>query len=823
DGTLAFASSSGQVFAQRYDPEIKKWSPIQLRKHSNGHYSISQTKEGKLLFGGAGVIAAYKEGRAENYRYTELGIPISPLNVYESFDGRIWVLASYGGVYVMDPTFRNWKTLLGLHFQCAGTNEDEWYISRDKRVVYFDKRHERWFQFEPSDGIIDIPKRITKGPDGTLWALGSHSDRAAVSFLDDANRWQTRTFPEIGAFIGRNSYTFLPDGRLIVTNGQAKAVPRTGGIAIVGRSQSNQLKYFEFLRAPKFPEWAYHVERASDGSIWIASNTIHQVDLEKQTSETIHKFPHGRTDALIHDSNQSLWIAKGFGFGVWKKSHASEDWHAYGKPDGLASNRASGLLALGDGKVLASSENGISLYDGDKWSDHATSEHFAITRWEDSEMRKDANNSLWLNLGKRDTIKHRPNRLLQDLKYYTIRYKPESNAPETTIISYQKSISPGGHAHIAWSGIDPWEQTHRENLEYSWRLNDTDWTFFSSKKNHTFLALEPGSYTLEVRSRDRNGNIEIQPALITFKVDNYIWARPWFIGLVGTLLALTIALILVTIRWREQRLLNEKQRIEERERHLQEIDEIKTGFVNNISHEINTPLTAMIVPLERITARIESDDRMKRRLTSIIANAQRVKRLVSQLLLFRDIEKGELKLELQTIDLAQLLRRTTESMQVIAEIHQIQLKLQASNTFPAYTDPDAIEKILQNLISNALKYTQDSGEVIITLGPTDPNKEHPYIQITVEDNGFGISPEFKKHVFDRFYRVPEKSLIDGSGIGLNLTKKLVQQCGGTIEIESPIYESIVRPGTRVSVELPRLPIPRNSKTKSESLELNPTQ
>ena len=161
-------------------------------------------------------------------------------------------------------------------------------------------------------------------------------------------------------------------------------------------------------------------------------------------------------------------------------------------------------------------------------------------------------------------------------------------------------------------------------------------------------------------------------------------------------------------------------------------------------------------------------------------------------------------------------------MQVIAEIHQTKLTLQTSNTFPAHTDPDAIEKILHNLISNALKYTQDAGEVIITLGPTDPKEEYPYIRITVEDNGVGISPEFKGYVFDRFYRVPEKSLIDGSGIGLNLTKKLIQQCGGTIEIESPIYESIERPGTRVSVELPRLPIPHKSTTKSESPELNPT-
>jgi CheY-like chemotaxis protein/AraC-like DNA-binding protein/two-component sensor histidine kinase len=231
------------------------------------------------------------------------------------------------------------------------------------------------------------------------------------------------------------------------------------------------------------------------------------------------------------------------------------------------------------------------------------------------------------------------------------------------------------------------------------------------------------------------------------------------------------------------------------------MDRLKTGFFTNISHELRTPMTVISGRLEMISQSV-TDEKNRHALAIVMRNAQRVSTLITQLLDFRKIEEGKIKVEATRGDVVPLLRNWISSLQVLAEQKTILLSLESVEACRGSLDFDKLEKIVTNLLSNAIKYTKEGGEVRVLLNVMQEDTEHRLLHLAVEDTGLGISQEDLKHIFDRFYRVSEESMAMGAGIGLNLTKELVDLLGGEIRVNSPIHPDEERPGTRFSVYLP---------------------
>lgn len=216
---------------------------------------------------------------------------------------------------------------------------------------------------------------------------------------------------------------------------------------------------------------------------------------------------------------------------------------------------------------------------------------------------------------------------------------------------------------------------------------------------------------------------------------------------------------------------------------LKELDSVKTNFFTNLSHEFRTPLTLILGPLEKLLeGKSKSDPSSQYRL--MYNHASRLLQLVNQLLDLSSIDAGKLKLEIVISDVIGFIKGIVSSFESFAEEKRIQLKFNApKEMLECYFDRDKLQKILSNLLSNAIKFNKENEIVNISLNEKN-KKDFSFIQIEVEDNGPGMSIEFQKNIFDRFYKSQGLSEVEGSGIGLALVKELVELHFGEIEVKS---------------------------------------
>ena len=229
----------------------------------------------------------------------------------------------------------------------------------------------------------------------------------------------------------------------------------------------------------------------------------------------------------------------------------------------------------------------------------------------------------------------------------------------------------------------------------------------------------------------------------------------------------------------------EKKKTEEQAQLLLELDDAKSRFFNNISHEFRTPLSLIIGPLEDLQHEKKSlsIDEFRPNVDLAVRNAHRVLDLINQILDVAKLEAGQFELNIQRILLIDYLQGIGTSFRPLAERKAIDYVL----SFPEeqleyYFDPDQMEKVFSNLLSNAFKFTPERGRIEIKLDMQDPKS----VRISIIDTGPGIDAKEIEHVFDRFYQAGESSLSQqaGTGIGLSLAKEIVERHAGSIEVTS---------------------------------------
>ena len=242
-------------------------------------------------------------------------------------------------------------------------------------------------------------------------------------------------------------------------------------------------------------------------------------------------------------------------------------------------------------------------------------------------------------------------------------------------------------------------------------------------------------------------------------------------------------------------------KLEETSDKLKQMDQIKTRFFTNISHEFRTPLTLILSPVRNMISQFGQNGMIKyiNDLKLVERNAGRLLRLINQLLDISRIEGENIKLKVSKGDLVEALRKITEPFYIHANFKNIQLSFDASEkSFFCYFDFDKIEKIIYNLLSNAIKYTSDNGHVALSVRFNTPD-ETVFAEISVKDTGIGIPAGHIKTIFDRYAQVNEKkhAYDTGTGIGLYLAKKLVEIHKGKIHVTSTVGE-----GTEFTVSIP---------------------
>jgi signal transduction histidine kinase/ligand-binding sensor domain-containing protein/DNA-binding response OmpR family regulator len=332
--------------------------------------------------------------------------------------------------------------------------------------------------------------------------------------------------------------------------------------------------------------------------------------------------------------------------------------------------------------------------------------------------------------------------------------------------------------------------------KYAYKLEgfDKDWNYTNASRRFvTYTNLDPGDYTFRVKGTNNDGYWNEEGASLKLIILPPWWQTTWAY-LAYALIILSTIYFTWKLQLRRIRIKNEYEMSKFEAEKMHEVDELKSRFFANISHEFRTPLTLIFGPAKDVIEKTKESE-TKKSVGIIKRNATRLYGLVNQLLDLSKLESGKMKLEASEQDIIPMLKGTFLSFTSFAERKKITLKFNTiEENLNVYIDRDKVEKIINNLLSNAFKFTPEGGRIDFAV-----EKMIKDVEIRITDNGIGIPEERIDKIFDRFYQVDSSHTRqgEGTGIGLALTKELVELHKGKIKVESKEGE-----GTTVIVQLP---------------------
>lgn len=337
--------------------------------------------------------------------------------------------------------------------------------------------------------------------------------------------------------------------------------------------------------------------------------------------------------------------------------------------------------------------------------------------------------------------------------------------------------------------------------------------------NHHKIFMDKGEYifseTNDMLLLDKHKYVNVKGAGFTdviFGTDRITVFTPWWITtwalIIYSSVVVGIIILMVNVRTRRFKVKSELEKKDFEAKKLHEVDEIKTRFFTNISHEFRTPLTLILGPAKQLSEQLK-DEAAKTKADLIHRSAKKLNRLVNELLDISKIESGEMKLKACPLNLVKIVKESALSFSSLAERRKITFKVNSTvDELITYVDRNKVDKILSNVLSNAFKFTAEGGRVEVAINghpefisgsqansDSSPDKKklkqvqldsNKFVEISIHDTGIGIPENLLDKIFDRFYQVDGSHTREheGTGIGLALTKELVELHKGRIEVES---------------------------------------
>ncbi len=552
----------------------------------------------------------------------------------------------------------------------------------------------------------------------------------------------------------------------------------------------------------RIPQFLTGILYTSDGSIYLGSydgaycfSDNGDFQLDTISSDNI-------INSVVEIKEGEVAFGCENGLMVWSKSSGTRTFSA---ATGLLDNTVYSVLPDDDGNVWISTQSGISKLDGDfslvapfgKEDGIRMGESYRNVAW------KEADGTLWFG-GLDGLTWFKPAEIINSPRIWNVRITGMyvGNEPvhggmtsgRYTIID--KPIYEADRAQLSYRDdaftllLSTVEHGAPSRLQYEYCIDGSSWiTLPRGSKRLSFSGLSSGKHELSFRTVD-NGLCSSAKSFTVF-VHPSFWAST-----VAKIIYVILAVLLVTFftLWKRKHNLA-KQQISEYQ-HQEQINESKLEFFSNISHELKNPLSLMIGPLKQLMA-IDNDPVRQRYYKTMYGNSERILLLMNQLLDIRKIDKGGMKLKFRRTDIVPYVQRIIDSYSEQFGVKHISLKYihKDIDSLYIYIDQTNFDKVLYNLLSNAYKFTPENGEVRLEIEKVGDNT-----RITVSDNGIGIAPDELEKVFGRFYQVSgaQRLYKGGAGVGLNLTRSIVELHHGNIHAE----KNPLGAGTRFVVMLP---------------------
>lgn len=327
-----------------------------------------------------------------------------------------------------------------------------------------------------------------------------------------------------------------------------------------------------------------------------------------------------------------------------------------------------------------------------------------------------------------------------------------------------------------------------DKIVYTYKMDgiDANWKAPTNQRRVVYNNLRHGTYIFHVRSTNREGaDVENEIQLVVF-VEKPLWLQWWAIGLyIIAFIALIVLALYILLTYQS---LRQKVQVE------QQVTDIKLRFFTNISHELRTPLTLIVGPIENILQTERISQSVRTQLEIVQSNSRRMLRMVNQLLEFRKVQNQKMKLKVQQTLLSELVEDTCANFKKEAYDKHINFTIDnRTKDSTIWVDRTRMDTVLWNVLSNAFKFTAAGKSIRVII-----DEKPGFLILSVQDEGIGIPPEKRSVLFERFSSNNELNNLNatGTGIGMNLTKELVDLHNGHIEVESEVGK-----GTTITVFL----------------------
>ncbi len=559
----------------------------------------------------------------------------------------------------------------------------------------------------------------------------------------------------------------------------------------------NTGKIMHYTHDPNKPDglsdhWVKMIIEDHQGNLWMGAD----VGLNKLDRKTgrFTQYKHDSNDdqsigsdginCVFQDSQKNLWIGTK-GSGLCRFDYVTESFEAFPLKQGLPEYTVYSILEDDAGNLWLGTDKGLSCFSPTQRtfinydaSDGLQSNQFSIS-YEIGAHAKGRDGTLYFGgingFNAFDPAKIQPNPyvppvVITQFKLFD-KLIPGNHEAKEIHLAYEENFFSFEFAALNFMNA--------QKNQYAYRLQgfDNDWIDSGTRRYASYTNLDPGRYVFQVKASNNDGLWNEQGTSMTIIIHPPWWQTWW----AYTLYALLALGAILSIRHYEMK----RFKLRQRAAYLSELDQLKSRFFANISHEFRTPLTLILGPVKQLMDHYPSQQDQEW-LSGIQRNAQRLLHLVNQLLDLSKLEAGKLKLEAVKSDIIAFLKARAYAFSSLADHKNIHFSVELPNEKTgAYFDRDKLEKIINNLLSNAFKFTAEGG--LVTLKGQLVSQDHKeWIQIQVADSGKGIPAEEITKIFDRFYQVDSSQTREqeGTGIGLALTKELVELHYGTLQVES---------------------------------------
>lgn len=513
----------------------------------------------------------------------------------------------------------------------------------------------------------------------------------------------------------------------------------------------------------------------SEGFLWIGtSGGLNLFDIDKQSFTHFTQkegLPNNVIYGISSDSQDNLWLSTNKG--ISKYNIKTKNFRNYDVEDGLQSNEFNtGATFKGSkGELFFGGINGLNYFFPDQINDNPFQPPIGITGLKVYSQSKKGKESVEV----KEMLIH-PNKKL----IFTSRDK---------IIIFE------------FAALD-FSSPGKNKYAYMLENFNENWIYADNSRTATFTNLPSGNYTLKVKGTNNDGVWSDEGIALNFQVLPH-WSGTW---LAVSFYLLLFLLLLYFIRKYEMKRIKIKNnlRIEQKEYNtLKSLDQLKSRFFANISHEFRTPLTLISGYAENLMEALPSNH-TKKQAEGIDQNAKTLLKLINELLDISKLEAGKMPLNLSQQNIVLYLKNLFFSVESFTEKRNISLYFISDEAdIQAVFDLEKMNKIIMNILSNALKFTPENGEISLTI----QLKNNNLISICICDSGIGIEQAAISNIFDRFYQADNSDtrLYEGTGIGLALVKELVELHKGTVKAIRN-EELTGQNGTTFSIELPIGPV-----------------